>query len=110
MTASTDQRLLRDQFGEAMLEIYKRALAEANYHATRFLQMLNDHGGLETARILLHAPAVSEGYTALCLRNRLDLTVEAVIHNNEKWHPLFTREELDVCIERLRAFNYFKAV
>jgi len=110
MTAATDQRLLREQFDEAMLDIYRRALAEANYHATRFLQMLNDHGGLETAQILLHTPAVSEGYTALYLKNRLDLTVEAVIHDHEKWHPLFTREELDVCIKRLKEYEYFKVV
>jgi len=89
---------MRDQFHEAMLNIYKRALAEAKYPATRFLKMLNEHGGLETARILIHMPTESDGYTELYLRNRLDLTVEAVIYDHDKWHPLFTKEELDVCV------------
>ena len=53
------------QFNEAMLNLYRRAKAEAGYNATRFLSMVVEHGGLETARYLLHAATVSEGYTAL---------------------------------------------
>lgn len=90
------------EFDQQMLRIYQRALSEANYKATRFLQMLHEHRGLETARILLHSPNVSEGYTALWERGRLDLTVEAVIHDNPKWHPLFTEEELAICAQRLK--------
>lgn len=97
---------LVDEFDEAMLEVYRRALAEADYNASRFLQMLNDHRGVETARILIHAPTVSEVYTALCLRGRLDLTVEAVIYDNPKWHSLFTPDELLKCEQRLRDFQY----
>lgn len=41
-------------FNAAMMNIYRRALNEAKYSATRFLQMLHDHGGLETAQILIH--------------------------------------------------------
>jgi hypothetical protein len=44
---------------------------------------------------------VSEGYTALWERGRLDLTVEALIHDNPQWHPLFTPEELAICTEPL---------
>lgn len=94
------------KFDDAMLQIYARALSEANYKATRFLQMLHDHRGLETARILLHSPSVSEGYTALWQRGRLDLTVEAVIHNNPEWHPLFTQHELNICTKRLIEYEY----
>ena len=99
---------LLEAFDEEMLTIYRRALEEANYKATRFLQMLHENRGLETARILLHSQRDSEGYTALYERGRLDLTVEAVIHDNPKWHPLFTRNELDVCTERLRKYGYLK--
>jgi hypothetical protein len=97
---------LVEKFDEAMLGIYQRALSEVNYKATRFLQMLQDHRGLETARILLHSPNVSEGYTALWQRGRLDLTVEAVIHDNPNWHPLFTQEELAICMKRLTEYEY----
>lgn len=97
---------LLEKFGEEMLRIYQRAQTEANYNATLFLQMLHDHGGLETARILLHKPKPSDGYTALYLRGRLDLTVEAVIHDNAKWHSLFTQEELAICAKRLEDYEY----
>jgi hypothetical protein len=49
---------------------------------------------------------VSEGYTALWERGRLDLTVEAVIHDNPKWHTLFTQEDLEICTRRLRDYRY----
>jgi hypothetical protein len=97
---------LTADFDLEMLGIYQRAHAEANYNATRFLQMLHEHRGLETARILLHSPNVSEGYTALWNRNRLDLTVEAVIHDNPRWHPLFTEDELAICVKRLQDYGY----
>jgi hypothetical protein len=95
-------------FDEEMLHIYQRAHIEANYHATRFLQMLHEYRGLETARILLHSTNVSEGYTALWERGRLDLTVEAVIHDNPKWHGLFTEDELATCTKRLKEYRYLR--
>jgi hypothetical protein len=102
-----DEKLIA-AFDEEMFQIYQRANSEAKYNASRFLQMLHEHRGMETARILLHSANVSEGYTALWERGRLDLTVEAVIHDNPKWHPLFTQEELAICTKRLTAYNYLQ--
>lgn len=96
------------EFDQEMLRIYQRAHSEVKYTAARFLHMLHEHGGLETARILLHSANVSEGYTALWERGRLDLTVEAVIHDNPKWYPLFTKEELAICTTRLKEYRYLK--
>ena len=70
---------LEARFDDAMMNVYRRALKECHYNATRFLQMHYEHRGLETARILLHASDVSEGYVALWERKRLDLTVEALV-------------------------------
>ena len=97
---------LEAAFDEELMHVYERARTEAHYNATRFFHMLSEHRGLETARILLHAKNVSEGYTALWQRKRLDLTVEAVIHDNLKWHPLFTEEELAICSKRLEDYEY----
>lgn len=84
---------LVSEFDEAMHGIYRRALKEASYKASIFLDMLYAHGGLETARRLINSPKVSDGYTALWERKRLDLTVEALIRQeNEKWHQLFSPE------------------
>ena len=87
-----------------MLDIYKRAKSETGYNASRFLSMVSERGGLETARALLHAPTISDGYRALWQYGRLDLTVEAVILD-EKWHELFTESERHIAKERLQKFG-----
>ena len=88
-------------FHEAMLNIYRRAKAEAGYNPTRFLGMVSDRGRLETARYLLHAPAVSDGYTALWERGPLDLTVEAMVLE-PVWRGLFSKQEREIVVDRLR--------
>ena len=94
------------EFDTAMLGIYQRALSEANYPARSFLDMLFEHGGLETARLLIHKGVPSEGYTRLWELGRLDLSVEALIYENSKWHPLFTAEDLTACMQRLKDYRY----
>ena len=93
-------------FDAAMLGIYQRALKETGYKASRFFDMLHEHRGLQTARMLIHSSKVSDGYTALWERNRLDLTVEALVHDNPKWHSLFTDDELVICHKRLVDYRY----
>jgi hypothetical protein len=93
------------EYHEAMLEIYRPANAEAGYTVTRLLGMVIERGGLETARYLLHAATVSEGYTALWERRRLDLTVEAMILRTE-WQALFTDVERRIAINCLREYGY----
>lgn len=78
---------LETQFDAAMKNIYKRAKSEANYNASRFLQMLATHSGLDTAKLLLHSATVSEGYTSLWERGRLDLTVEALVLTPQWQNP-----------------------
>ena len=96
---------LIDDFNEAMLNIYREAKSEAGYNATRFLNMVVENGGIATARYLLHASTVSEGYTALWERKRLDLTVEAMILA-PKWRSLFTADEIGIAVHRLREYGY----
>lgn len=93
------------QFERAMRAVYERARAEAGYNATYFLRMLADHGGLETARRLLRARVVSEGFMSLAERKRLDLTVEALVTKPE-FADLFTPEGVDLARERLTEFGY----
>lgn len=93
-------------FDEAMHGIYNRALKEAGYPGTKFLNMLFTHRGVETARRLIHSTRVLTGYAALWELKRLDLTVEALIRDNERWHPLFTEKELAICRKRLQDYGY----
>jgi hypothetical protein len=97
---------LKEQFDLAMFEIYRLAKDEAKYPANIFLKMVSDRGGFDTARYLINQPQPSDGYTHLYERGRIDLTVEAMIVENSKWHPLFTSDELEKARRRLAEYGY----
>jgi len=99
---------LEKQFDEVMMDIYRRAKTECNYTPSIFFRMLSDKRGVATAKQLINASSVSEGYTRLFKLGRLDLTVEAVIFDTLKWHELFTNSEIAKCKARLTDYNYFK--
>jgi hypothetical protein len=103
-----DDGVLVSAFDQEMFSIYERAHSEAKYNAPGFLHMRYEHRGLETAKILLHSTNGSECYTALWERGRLDLTVEAVVHDNTKWHPLFTQRGVGNCAKRLKEYRYLE--
>ena len=93
------------QFDNAMVQIYLRAKAECGYNATRFLQMLTEHGGLGTAKRLLASDEIQYGFTELWERGRLDLTVEAHVLK-PKFQDLFSDEERQRARSRLKAHGY----
>ena len=96
---------LERRFDKAMFAIYTRAKNEAGYTASRFFTMVTEQGGYEAARTLLHAATVSDGYTAIWERKRLDLTVEAEILK-PKWRDLFSELERDIAKRRLTAYGH----
>jgi hypothetical protein len=55
--------------------------------------------------MLLQASRVSDGYVALWEKNRLDLTVEALVVDAE-WRPLFTEQEREIASKRLTEYGY----
>lgn len=93
------------KFHTAMLEIYEQAKRACDYRATRFLRMVRERGGLETARILLATSRPSDGYTTLWECGRLDLTVEALVLEPE-FASLFTEEEKQKARKRLKDYGY----
>lgn len=101
----TQDPALLKEFHSAMVEIYRRAKAEAGYNATYFAQMLASEGPLVTARRLVMSGKPSDGFTALWERKRLDLSVEAYILQ-DRFSALFTDEELDVARRRLEEYGY----
>lgn len=92
-------------FHRAMLGIYQSALVECGYRATRFLQMVNERGGVQAAKDLLRAGGYSEGLTALWERGRLDLSMEALVLRKQ-WSSLFDEDELAVARKRLQERNF----
>ena len=89
-------------FDRAMMQIYLQA-KEVGYPASRFRQMLTAQGGVETARRLL--PQMSDGFTELWHRKRLDLTVEALVLQ-PRWASLFLENELEMARVRLEACGW----
>ncbi len=92
-------------FHEAMVAIYTTAKRDLGYNATRFLQMITDVGGLAAARKLLHASAVSEGFTTPWEHRRLDLSVEAHVLRPE-FELLFTDSERRIAERRLKDYGF----
>ncbi len=96
---------LESMFREEMLSIYRTAKYKCNYNATRFLQMIDEQGGLGTAKTLLHSHGYSDGFTALWECKCLDISMEALVLK-EPWSQLFTDGELAVARERLHELGY----
>ena len=95
---------LERRFHRAMIDIYEKAKRETGYNATRFLQMVSEIGGVVAARRLLAAPVVSDGFTALWERGRLDLTVETLVLS-EEYRELFSEDEREGAAARLAAYR-----
>lgn len=87
-----------------MVDIY-HAAAELGYRPTYFLRMVNEHGGLTVAKRLLNVPDVQEGLTKLWELGRLDISVEALILQDQ-WNSLFKDEEKRTAQERLESYGY----
>ncbi|MEN6622123.1 MAG: hypothetical protein ABFD50_11300 [Smithella sp.] len=99
---------LQVEFTNAMFDLYTRTKLDTNYNPTVFHDMLLKDDGVKTAKTLLHTTEPSSGYTKLWELHRLDLTVEAFIWDNPKFHELFSPEELNVVKKRLTDFEYLK--
>lgn len=100
-----DEQHLPKAFDEAMVSIYRRALAETGYRATYFLRMVHDQGGLETARQLLRTPTPSDGFVKLWEKRRLDLSVEYHVLLPQ-YRELFDPEEREIARRRLRDYGF----
>jgi len=93
------------RFHRAMITIYETAKRELGYNATRFLQMVSEHGGLVTARQLLWSDAPSDGFTTLWKLHRLDLTVEDHVLRAE-FSSLFSDADREQALARLKAYGW----
>lgn len=98
--------MLQDEFDQRMQELHQAGKREARFSAPLFGELLKEHGGLETAKRFIHSHDYAPGFTKLWERQRLDLTVEAVIVSEAKWQPLFTAEEVAICRSRLAEYGY----
>ena len=96
---------LEAEFDEAMMNVYHTAKAECHYNATYFLQMLHQHRGVETARMLLASEVPQYGFAKLWEYRRLDITVECLVLN-KRFRELFEDRELETARRRLREYDF----
>lgn len=96
---------LDDEFHLEMIQIYHLAKKHCNYNATRFFQMVNDNGGLATAKILLSSQEPQAGLTKLWDCDRLDLSVEALVIN-PRFSLLFSEKEGKDARARLVSYGW----
>ena len=94
------------QFENELKDKMLRAKKECQYNPTRFIQMLSQYGGVDTAKRLIAIGIASgnpsDGYTTLYLCGRLDLTMEQSVCKLE-YQSLFTTEEIGYCKQLLEA-------
>jgi hypothetical protein len=95
---------LEQAFNQDMAKTYQEAV-KIGYRPARFLQMLSENGGVETARIILSQPNTTDGFTTLWEKKRLDLSVEAVVLKPE-YAPLFSADDRAKAQARLAEVDY----
>lgn len=75
------------------------------YSPNRFAGMINQSNPFDAVRSLLSGRSVSEGFTTLWEKKRLDLSVEAIVLKPE-WRDHFTDAELENARRRLADMGY----
>lgn len=88
-----------------MLTVYERAKRHCHHNANRFLQLVNQYGGLQAAKTLLHSPGLSYGLTELWKCGRLGISMEALILQ-DTWKDLFSDEDRQIAKNRLTELGY----
>lgn len=92
-----------DQFTAACYGIYQAGTKlKPKYYATRFLKMVQDHGGKDAADQLLATSDPSDGFSTLYLSGVQNLKISLEYHVLQNpWRSLFTPEQRAVARERL---------
>ena len=96
---------LEINFEKEMYRIYRDAFEKCKYRAHIFHGMLQDYGGLLTAKKLLSQHGLQHGFEKLSQLGYAHITMEALVLR-EPWRQLFTQKEREVAIARLKTFSY----
>jgi hypothetical protein len=97
---------LEEQFHHAMIGVYENA-KEHDYFANYFKRMIDEYGGVQTAKRLLAKQEIQEGLMKLWEKHLLDQSMEALVIQ-ERFKPLFTAEEIAEAQRRLEELGYFR--
>lgn len=104
--SSSERMALEDELDVELRGTYDAA-RKLGYVATYFLQMLEEHGGKETAKRLLSKSAPQAGLSRLWELGLLNESMEAVVLQ-DRFRSLFTGAELAEAHRRLEGFGFFR--
>jgi hypothetical protein len=96
---------LESELTDALRGTYEAA-HKRGYVATYFLQMLEEFGGVETAKRLLAKSEPQTGLFELWNLGLLHESMEAIVLQ-DKYTDLFTEDELSAAHRRLHELGYF---
>jgi len=91
---------LERQLRGRMMDVTRICQKELRWNPTRAVQMINEHGAAEAARIMVLTPNGTDGFARCWEEGRLELSVEHIILE-PKFSPLFTEDVLQVARDRL---------
>ena len=91
---------------EARVSENLEAMRAFKYNPQYFKNMLSEVGAKRAIGELLSKPKASDGLTTLWDNGRMDLSMEALIIDNEKFHHLFKDEQLANARKWLKGYGY----
>ncbi len=94
---------LEEKLEALALDDCKKCRDELGYHPRKFLRMIAEKGVVQAIKEVLGTKQLPDGFTTLCLEQRLDLSAEFLIFNNPEFHSLFTPAELEIARKRLES-------
>jgi len=89
-----------------MIDLVQRSKRDVNHPGGVFEALALQGSAVAAAKKLISSPRPGEGFQVLWRLGRLDLTVEALVIENHRWHDLFTPEELERARSRLEHCGY----
>ena len=96
--------MLKDDFDRDMREIYRMGI-EHGYYAHYFIQMIEEHGGVNTAKRLLAVEKPQEGLFRLYELGLLNESMEALVIKPQ-YAQLFSEVEISTANQRLIDLRY----
>lgn len=94
------------EFQRGMISVYETA-KDHEYFATYFKRMVDTYGGVGAAKRLLGVHEIQVGLMRLWELKLLGHSMEALVVQ-ERFHPLFTSDEVAEARRRLDELGYFK--
>lgn len=96
---------LEKAFYDSVMKDVKTLKQKYGYMPQVFLNMIIEHGIIETAKLLIHSKEPSPGYTKLWERHALFYSIEKQIQD-KRWHDLFTDDDREKAKKRLAEYGF----